>query len=133
MRAYLPLVLSELREVSVSGRLPQRQGFAVTDGVRAMETDEPGADEEDFEFEAMCQALDAARALGPGRRVVASAEVAAAAGTGSDAALDDALTVALSEVVSFHIEESEGSVGSGYDDLLWYDVTELSELTRADG
>ena len=43
--------------------------------------------EEDLEFEAMCQALDAARALGAGRRVIASADVDQARGSGTDAAL----------------------------------------------
>ena len=30
--------------------------------------------------------------------------------------------------MSFHVEEDAGGVGSGYDDLLWYDVTELPDL-----
>lgn len=127
MRVYVPMLLAELGEVAVAGRLPERAPFAVTDAVRALDAT---ADEEDLEFEAMCQALDAARALGAGRRVVASADVPDASGTGEDARLDAAVTVALADVVSFHVEEDEGEVGAGYDDLLWYDVTELPQLAN---
>ncbi len=130
VRAYLPLVLSELTGVIAGGRLPQRTGYAVTTALRSWD---PAADEEDLEFEAMCQALDAARELGAGRRVVASADVRDSPGTSQDARLDDVLDVELRDVVSFHVEEAEGAVGAGYDDLLWYDVTELSELVRAEG
>ena len=128
VRAYLPLPLPELAGVVEQGRLPQRHGCAVTAALRSWDAT---ADEEDLEFEAMCQALDAARALGAGRRVVASADVAETAGTSPDASLDSLLDVPLRDVVCFHVEEEEGAVGAGYDDLLWYDVTELSQLARA--
>jgi hypothetical protein len=130
VRAYLPLLLPELAGVVAQGRLPQRHGYAVTAALRSWEA---AADEEDLEFEAMCQALDAARELGGGRRVVASADVAETAGTSPDARLDSLLDVPLRDVVSFHVEEEEGAVGAGYDDLLWYDATELSQLARATG
>ena len=61
MRVYVPMLLGELAAVPAPGRLPERAPFAVTDAVRALD---PTADEEDLEFEAMCQALDAARDLG---------------------------------------------------------------------
>lgn len=125
MRAYVPLLIGELADVVVDGALPRRSGFAVTEALRSAD---PAADEEDLEFEAMCQALDTARDMGPGRRVVASADVPEAVGSGKGAVLRDELTVTLADVVSFHVEESEGETGAGYDDLLWYDVTELSEL-----
>ena len=125
MRVYLPLLESDLTQVAADGMLPERTGYAVTDEVRALD---PAADEEDLEFEAMCQALDAARALGAGRRVIASADVDQARGSGTDAALAGLLHVPVTDVVSFHVEESAGEVGSGYDDLLWYDFTELSAL-----
>lgn len=125
MRVYLPLLLEELADIASTGRLPDRHGYAVTSALRAAD---PAADEEDLEFEAMCQALDAARSLGDGRRVIGSADVPEVPGTGDDARLDAATSVALSEVVSFHVEEEAGDEGSGYDDLLWYDVTELPEL-----
>lgn len=126
MRVYLPLLLEELVDVASTGRLPDRHGHAVTAALRAAD---PTADEEDLEFEAMCRALDAARSLGDGRRVIASADVPEVPGTGDDARLDATTRVALSDVVSFHVEEDAGDEGSGYDDLLWYDVTELAELT----
>lgn len=130
MRAYVPLLLGELARVAGERCLPQRQAFAVTEAVRASD---PGADEEDLEFEAMCQALDAARQLGAGRRVIAAADLPPVGGQGLDAALEGVFVVSLAEVVSFHVEESEGQVGSGYDDLLWYDVTELGELADSAG
>ena len=89
---------------------------------------DPGADEEDLEFEAMCQALDRARDLGVGRRVVAAADIAPRDDAGEGALLEDAGAVPIADVVSFHVEEHEGAVGTGYDDLLWYDVTELGVL-----
>lgn len=125
MRAYLPLLLRELDRVAGQGRLPQRQAFAVTEALRASD---PTADEEDLEFEAMCQALDAARALGDGRRVIAAADLPSSPGGEVGAALDGVVDISMTDVVSFHVEESEGMAGSGYDDLLWYDVTELAEL-----
>lgn len=127
MRVYVPMLLPELADVAAPGRLPERTPFAVTDAVRALD---PTADEEDLEFEAMCQALDAARDLGAGRRVVAAADVPDAPGTGDDGRLDAAVVLAVADVVSFHVEEDAGGVGSGYDDLLWYDVTELPDLAE---
>lgn len=127
MRVYLPLVLDDLAQVAHSTGLPTRVGYGVTASLRALD---PGADEEDLEFEAMCQALDAARAVGRGRRVVAAADVAAPEETGEGALLAGELAPLLTDVVSFHVEESEGDVGAGYDDLLWYDVTELEDLVR---
>ncbi|HBO53955.1 hypothetical protein N5P18_11890 [Janibacter terrae] len=126
MRVYLPLLLAELGAVAADARLPERSGYIVSDALRAADTE---ADEEDLEFEAMCQALDAARGLGPGRRVVAAADIADAPATGRGAGLDRPVVVPLGDVVSFHVEEEAGEVGAGYDDLLWYDVTELSDLT----
>lgn len=139
MRVYLPLRTADLAAVESSGRLPSRPRYAVTPAMRAAE---PGADEEDLEFDAMCAALDAAAALpGQGRRVVAAAEVpdvtdvtdvsAATDADGPDAAPADAPGVDLEDVVSFHVEEEPGQEGTGYDALLWYDVTELADLATA--
>lgn len=136
MRVYLPLRTDGLAPVQESGRLPGGTVYGVTTSMQAAEQD---ADVEDLEFDAMCAALDAAAALpGAGRRVVAAAEVAQGAveahpGTdGSDlpdaAVLGTATDIPLDDVVSFHVEERPGGVGEGYDALLWYDVTELTEL-----
>lgn len=138
MRVYLPLRTEDLAAVENSGRLPSRPRYAVTPAMRAAE---PRADEEDLEFDAMCAALDAAAALpGQGRRVVAAADVpeategVAADGAGADAVAGsaaDAPGVDLEDVVSFHVEEEPGEEGTGYDALLWYDVTELTDLATA--
>ncbi len=132
MRVYLGLLVDELADVLAAARLPERAAHGVTPALARLD---PGADEEDLEFEAMCQALDAARSLGAGRRVVAAADVAsrdAAAGTdGSEALLTGTSSIPLGDVVSFHVEENAGGAGSGYDDLHWYDVTELAELVSS--
>lgn len=125
MRLYVPLTMDELPDVLVAGRLPARSALGVTSVLRSAD---PEADEEDLEFEAMCQALDLARDLGPGRRVIGAADAAAREEVGSGALLKGDAAVPLTDVVSFHVEEGEGPVGSGYDDLLWYDVTELGVL-----
>lgn len=128
MRVYLPLLLEELELVAGTSRLPERAGYGVTRPLRAAD---PDADEEDLEFEAMCQALDAARELGGGRRVVAAADAGAPKEAGEGALLGGAFAPPLTDVVSFHVEEREGESGTGYDDLLWYDVTELADLLRS--
>lgn len=132
MRVYLGLLVDELAEVLADTRLPERPAHGVTPALRRLD---PGADDEDLEFEAMCQALDAARSLGAGRRVVAAADVSGReASTGADGAaalLTGTTSIALEDVVSFHVEETAGEVGAGYDDLLWYDVTELAELVSS--
>lgn len=128
MRVYVALLVDELAGVLGEGCLPGRQAHGVTPSLRSVD---PEADEEDLEFEAMCQALDAARELGPGRRVVAAADTAArtaSEGPAGSALLQEAEPVSLGDVVSFHVEEGTGAAGSGYDDLLWYDVTELGGL-----
>lgn len=128
MRVYLPMLLGELTEVRDAAHLPARQAHGVTSALRAAD---PAADEEDLEFEAMCQALDSARALGPGRRVVAAADTSPREGAGDGALLAGDERLRLGDVVSFHVEEGSGDVGTGYDDLLWYDVTELDGLVSA--
>lgn len=128
MRVYLPMLVGELTEVRDAAHLPARQAHGVTSALRA---EDPGADEEDLEFEAMCQALDSARALGPGPRVVAAADTSPREDGGDGALLAGEDRLQLGDVVSFHVEEGDGDVGTGYDDLLWYDVTELDGLVSA--
>ncbi len=126
-RLYVPLVVDELTVLRDRGVPAGTAAFAVTSEMRS---EQPGADEEDLEFEAMCESLDAAteRRQQPGqRRVVVAADGAATDdGSGARVRLDAAL--ALDEVVSLHVEETAAEVGAGYDDLLWYDVTELDDL-----
>lgn len=127
-RVYLGLVVSDLPEIGRTRQVPAAHAFAVTAAERSAQ---PGEDEEDLEFEAMCAALDAAttrRATGTERRVVASADVTTAE-DGQAWAVVLPGQVALDDVVSFHVEETSGTpAGEGYDDLLWYDVQELDDL-----
>ncbi len=125
MRVYVPLLLTDLAGLTADATLPRRPAFGVTGPLRA---GDPGADEEELEFEAMCAALDAARDLGDGRRVVAAADVPAKTDGDAQGLLADPMEVSVADVVSFHVEEGQGPVGTGYDDLLWYDVTELGAL-----
>lgn len=125
IRVYVPLLLDELSDILTSGRLPGRPVHGVTDALRTIDSE---AGEEDLEFEAMCQALDSAHDLGPGRRVVAAADASSRADAGDGARLVGDAALSLTDVVSFHVEESQGALGTGYDDLLWYDVTELGVL-----
>ena len=125
MRVYVPLLLTDLVGLTADETLPRRPAFGVTESLRA---GDPRADEEELEFEAMCGALDAARDLGAGRRVVAAADVTSPTEGDAQGLLLDPLEVPVADVVSFHVEEGRGPTGTGYDDLLWYDVTELGLL-----
>lgn len=128
-RVYLPLVRSDLATVARTGAVAAGSPvFAVTDAARASAA---RPDEEELEFDAMCAALDAAtqrRHASGERRVVVSADVPEVTEV-EGLQVSVAGAVPLSQVVSFHVEEGEGaSEGDGYDDLLWYDVTELEDL-----
>ena len=125
MRIYVPLLLTDIAGLTADATLPRRPAFGVTGPLRA---GDPGADEEELEFEAMCGALDVARDLGAGRRVVAAADVPAKNDGDAQGLLADPLEVPVADVVSLHVEEGQGPAGTGYDDLLWYDVTELGLL-----
>ncbi|HEY7717623.1 MAG TPA: hypothetical protein VH915_02610, partial [Pedococcus sp.] len=142
-RVYLPLSGEGVRALARDRALPAPPlaGFAVTSRLeRAL----PAGDEEEWEYAALCEAVEAATALRAApadRRVVAAADVdpewvadltsaAPAGGDGDEALAAVRVTeqVALRHVVSFHIDEGPGADGA--DDLLWYDVTELDEVAR---
>ena len=141
-RVYLPLSGEGVRALARDRVLPAPplDAFAVTSRVeRAL----PAGDEEEWEYAALCEAVDAAtalRATPADRRVVAAADVdsewvsdlspaAPAPGDGDAlAAVRVTEQVSLRQVVSFHIDEEPGADGA--DDLLWYDVTELAEVAR---
>jgi hypothetical protein len=96
----------------------------------------PTGDEEEREYAALCDAVDAATLLREGqdaKRVVAAADVEADwvtdGGEGSAlSAVEVGEALPLRRIVSFHIDESPGADGA--EDLLWYDATELDEVTR---
>jgi hypothetical protein len=134
-RIYVPLNASRLRELSEARTLTGAPlaAFAVTG---RLERSMPTGDEEEWEYAALCDAVDAASQLRerPGaKRVVAAADVEAdtvTAGGEADAlsSVDVGEAVPLRRIVSFHIDELPNADGA--EDLLWYDATELDEVVR---
>ena len=134
-RIYLPLNGSGLRRLAADREVagaPVR-AFAVTDRVeRAL----PAGDEEDWEYAALTEAVEAATLVLPSldeRRVVAAADVDSTwvSGNGAGhslAAVEVSHAVPLPRVVSFHVDESPGDDGMA--NLQWYDATELDEVLR---
>jgi hypothetical protein len=132
-RIYLPLNGSGVRRLATERHVagsPVR-GFAVTDRVeRAM----PAGDEEEWEYAALTEAVEAATLVLPSlqeRRVVAAADVDSSwvSGNGAGdslAAVEVSNPVPLARIVSFHVDENAGDDGMA--DLLWYDATELDEV-----
>ena len=131
-RIYLPLNAARLRELAerrVVGP-PPLAAHGVTDGVRAAD---PTGDDEEWEYVALGEAAVASAAglpAGERRRVVAAADVdeswVAAAGDGSVAsAVTVSEPVPLQRIASFHVDETDLAAD---DELLWYDVTELTGL-----
>jgi hypothetical protein len=137
VRIYLPLNAAGLRQLAESrelGSTPLR-AFGVTERLeRAL----PTGDDEEWEYAALCHAVEAAGALREGladKRVVAAADVddtwvGPRSGDGSEvlSAVEVESAVPLARIVSFHIDEAPGAQGT--DDLLWYDATELDEVLR---
>ena len=124
VRVYLPAGPREVRELSESGQLAtDTAAFGVG----------PGASEEQEHAAWSAAAEEASDLVAPSRarRVVISADV--------DVALLDPVPTAVPartvitaplpvrRVVSLHVDEE---VGSGPEDLLWYDVTELDDVVR---
>jgi len=129
-RVFVPLGPASLRRLDAEGRLPPPGGgHAVTARLREAV---PGADEEDLEYTALCDAADASVGAGAGWRLVAAADVAAAAvlAAGRDGACAPSTEslvwlsepLELANVASFHL----GEPGAADDEeLSWYDVSEL--------
>ena len=136
-RIYLPLTPAEVAELGRAGEVTPTSAYAVTPALRS---DLPAGDEEEREYVAMGDAVAAAGELrdgpgggGGGKRVVAAADVDTTSVIVSPARPGEARSlvrlagpVSLRRVVSMHVDEEDG----GDDDLLWYDVTELDEVTR---
>ena len=134
-RIYLPLTpdgvraLARHREVGPAPVV----AYAVT---RRLERSLPTGDEEEWEYAALAEAVDAAEtAQGTtvAKRVVAAADVDPV-WVEDDPTRDGLGAVTVSSpvplrlVVSLHVDETAGD--QGMDDLLWYDVTELDEVVR---
>ena len=96
----------------------------------------PIGDEEEWEYAALCEAVAAAgelREKDGAKRVVAAADVDPDWVTGTApattwATVEVTEAIPLRNIVSFHIDEQPGADGA--EDLLWYDATELDEVTR---
>jgi len=119
---------------ATSADSPAAPAYAVT---KALGTAYAGCDDEELEYVAMCDAVDASRAIvGPrGHRVVIAADIAATRlGEPTDYHGDapPSLVVVtgpleLRDVVSFHIDED---IAPDEDELSWYDVTELGVVVE---
>jgi hypothetical protein len=134
-RIYVPLNAARLRELGETRTLAEAPlaAFAVTG---RLERSMPTGDEEEWEYAALCDAVEAASLLRErqdAKRVVAAADVEAdSVKAGGEASALSAVEVTealpLRRIVSFHIDEEPGADGA--EDLLWYDATELDEVTR---
>lgn len=133
-RIYLPLHATRLRELADTRQLSGAPlaAFAVT---ASIERSLPLGDEEEWEYAALCEAVAAAgelREKDGAKRVVAAADVDpdwVRERPGSDlGAVEVTEDVPMRNIVSFHIDEQPGADGA--EDLLWYDATELDEVTR---
>jgi hypothetical protein len=131
-RIYVPLNAPGARRLAADRQIGSGtlRAFAVTERV---ERAAPTGDEEEWEYAALTEAIDAATTMRgtEGRRVVVAADVDPSwvqEGGETAASVRISSPVPLSRVVSFHVDESPGD--EGMDDLLWYDATELEEVLR---
>ncbi|WP_285661423.1 DUF6912 family protein [Actinorhabdospora filicis] len=155
-RIYLPATTADLAALHATGELAAREGYAVTDALRAaMSEDGRAADEELCEFAVFTAAAYAsvARIKAGGdavaRRVVVSVDLPEVAlrKTGEDGVYATLSAVPLGAVAAIHVDEesasalvakaleedepSEATADSLDDlDLEWYDPSELDVLSR---
>ena len=131
-RVYLALSPAAVHDLVTTGEVgpaPLR-GHGVTPALGR-----PGlvTDEEELEHLAWVAATEEAVGVAAGaRRVVAAADVDAATvtvPTGADvpSRVEVGVPVPRTRVVSFHVDETAGDTGTA--DLLWFDVTELGEVS----
>ena len=134
-RIYVPLTPDAVRRLAAERRLGPAPvaAFGVTERI---ERADPAGSEEEWEYAALTEAVEAAAEL-QGRtnakRVVASADVdpglvSTDGGRQGLGALTVSSAVPLARIVSFHVDETAGDQGMA--DLLWYDATELDEVLR---
>jgi hypothetical protein len=134
-RIYVPLTPDGVRGLAAERQVGPAPvaAFSVTERV---ERADPTGLEEEWEYAALTEAVDAAAQLQGttvAKRVVAAADVdpgsvstdGAREGLGS---VTVATVVPLARIVSFLVDETAGD--QGMDDLLWYDATELDEVLR---
>lgn len=134
-RIYLPLAPDDVRRLAAQRQIGPAPiaAFSVTERV---ERADPTGLEEEWEYAALTEAVDAATLLqgtSVAKRVVAAADVdpgwVSTYGTREGlAAVTVSSVVPLARIVSFHVDETAGDQGT--EDLLWYDATELDEVLR---
>jgi hypothetical protein len=134
-RIYVPLVADAVRRLATDRELGPAPiaAFGVTERI---ERADPTGLEEEWEYAALTEAVDASALLQGtkvAKRVVAAADVDPewVSTDGSREELGSvavASTVPLARIVSFHVDETAGD--QGMEDLLWYDATELDEVLR---
>jgi hypothetical protein len=133
-RIYIPLNASGLRKLDTDRALGGAPflAHAVTEAVR---DSAPTAGQDEWEYAALNDAAQSSVSLlpsGESRRIVAAADVTpelVGPATAADATVESAVSisdsVALNRIASFHVDADDASED---DDLLWYDVTELSAI-----
>lgn len=154
-RIYLPATTADLTALHETGELAAREGYAVTDALRAAMSEDGPADEELCEFAVFTAAAYASiahlRALENPvpRRVVVSVDLPQAAleATAVDGVFALSAPVRLKAVAAVHVDEESASTlvakalseaepseatADSLDelDLEWYDPSELDELSR---
>lgn len=127
MLVYLPATIIDLRALAAHRAVPLKNGWAVTDALRAVD---PSLGEEDLEFHAAYSAADASatRPGHDGRPMVVVADI------GSLSALDVPEAgraeirelVSLDEVDAFLVGEPDGEPDD--DALSWFARQELDQL-----
>lgn len=139
IRVYVPLGGAAVRSLASTGAVHASpdaplDAFAVTAELAAAA---PGLDDEDLEYAAFVDAVAAAagrRNHKGDRRLVLSADADPEwlqPGEGTPSAMRVVSDLPLSRIASFHVDElgpHAGAVQDEADSLLWYDVTELSEV-----
>ena len=120
MRIYLAACPAGVRTLKDTG-VVTAPGYVVTSGMRGAD---PGADEEDLEYEAALLAEAALREAGQVVVVIAADVPDTGAGPEGDPRVDPG-PVPVSSVVSFHVAEHDAPPD---EELLWYDVTEIDDV-----
>lgn len=125
-RVFVPASLAGLTELARTGTLPAGTGYTATARLAAAL---PDLDEEELDYQAMCDAVEAAGRPRGGRRIVVACDVPALALTDAD---DDSGTLVTMPAGIEHTRLAALFVddpGAGDDEeLSWYDVTELADV-----
>ncbi len=130
-RIYIPLNASGLRGLSAQGSV-QGVPFPAHAVTQALREGAPAEIQDEWEYTALYDAAQTSAAMltaGESRRIVAAADVSpdcVGPAEPGDSAIESAVSVSvpvpLRRIASFHVDDEAGDE----DDLMWYDVTELT-------